>query len=74
MEGFHFYLNRIIEINHPRQALFVDKIKNITYTNYLKYIKNCTSINKEIKNSEDIFKDAHKYFKKYLKKYKKNSY
>ncbi len=26
-EGFHSYLNRIIEINHPRQALFVDKLK-----------------------------------------------
>ena len=32
-EGFHSFLNRLIEVNRPKNLLFVDKIKIIAINN-----------------------------------------
>ena len=65
---FHSYLNRLIEVNHPKQALFVDKIMQITKMNYDKYIYKIVSENI---NWVNIYKECYKYFLAYLKEYKK---
>ena len=70
-EGFHSYLNRLIEVNHPKQALFVDKRMQITKMNYDKYIDKILSSNIENINCVNIYKECYKYFLAYLKEYKK---
>ena len=68
-EGFHSYLNRLIEIDHPKQSLFVEQIKTIALNNYNKYIENLVSYHDE-DNKKNLFYDYYHYLKNYLKKNK----
>ena len=69
-EGFHSFLNRLIEVNRPKNSLFVDKIKIIAINNYNKFINNFFNAEGEIIKKNDIFKDFYNYMTNFLKKYK----
>ena len=64
-------MNRTIEVNRPKLALFIDKIKQITKFNYEKYIDKMVLQNNEIRDDDNVFKSGFNYLKKYLKNYKK---
>ena len=47
---FHSFMNPTIEVNRPKLALFIDKIKQITKFNYDKYIDKMVLQNNEIRD------------------------
>ena len=69
-EGFHSFLNRLIEVNRPKNSLFVDKIKIIAVNNYNKFINKYFKSDEDMIKNDNIFKDFYNYMIKYLKKYK----
>ena len=69
MWRIQFFLNRLIEVNRPKNSLFVLKIKIIAINNYNKFINNFLNSDGEIIKKNDIFKDFYNYMTKYLYKY-----
>ena len=69
VESFHHKLNNIIEFNHPRLSILIERLKDISIQYYKKYISKLFKDNDEASYCSNVFDDIYNFLKKFLKKF-----
>ena len=72
MESYHHKLNNVIEYNHPRLSILMEKLKVFSIQYYNKYISKIFKEKGENSSNSNVFNDIFNFLKKFLKKYNNN--
>ena len=72
IESFHHKLNNVIEYNHPRISILLDKLKDFSIDYYHKYVSKFFNESNANIHPSNIFNDIYNFMEKFLKKYNFN--